>query len=126
MTARPRPSGVPTLATLRKYGLTEDDFRLMLAYQGGVCAVCGNKPNGRWNIDHEHRRGWKKLSAEMRKRHVRGILCWFCNKYYMGRSITIEKAQNVVEYLKNYQDRKPNTRTAADTAGAERQKARME
>jgi hypothetical protein len=59
----------------------------------------------RWNIDHEHRRGWKKMPPAKRAKCVRGLLCWFCNKYYMGRSITIEKVQNVVEYLKSYQER---------------------
>lgn len=98
--------GLPTLATLRKYGLTETDFLMMLAYQGGVCAVCGNKPNGRFNIDHEHVRNWKQKPAEVRRRFVRGLVCWFCNKYYLGRGVTIERAQNVVEYLKSYQERK--------------------
>lgn len=96
----------PTLATLNKYGLSEGDFFMLLAYQGGVCAICGKVPNGHWCIDHEHRKGWKKLPPGQRAACVRGILCWFCNHYYVGRGITIERAKNVVEYLQNYADRR--------------------
>jgi hypothetical protein len=103
--SKPARRHTPTLATLRKYGLTIDDFKHILEAQGGVCAICGKVPNGGWNIDHDHRKGWRKFPPEKRAKHVRGILCWFCNKYYVGRCITVEKAQNVVAYLKSYQER---------------------
>jgi hypothetical protein len=47
--------------------------------------------------------GWKKMPAEERKKYVRGLLCWFCNHYYVGRAITVEKASRVVLYLQNYE-----------------------
>ena len=93
----------PSSVTLKKYGLSENEWRQILDRQGGVCAICGKVPaKGRLCIDHEHVHGWKKKPSDERKKYVRGLLCWFCNHYYVGRCITIEKAQNVVSYLKRY------------------------
>lgn len=98
---------VPSAATLRTYGLTRQDFDLLLAAQGEGCAVCGKVPdNGRLCIDHEHVKGWKKMPAEQRKRYTRGLLCFFCNHYYVGRAITVAKAQAVLTYLQRYQARR--------------------
>lgn len=99
---------VPSKATLAKYGLTEADWRLLLEKQGGVCAVCKTEPKkGRLCIDHEHVKGWSKMPPEQRKLYVRGLLDWFCNHYYVGRCITVAKAQGVVDYLKEYDLRRP-------------------
>ena len=97
---------VPSLGTLAKYGLTEKDWREILDRQGGVCAICKKEPKkGRLCIDHEHAYGWKNMPDEERKKYVRGLLCWFCNHYYVGRCITIEKAKNVATYLEEYEKR---------------------
>lgn len=62
---------------LRKYGLTQEQFREMLQAQGGLCAIC-RQPETRLHpkthaphalaVDHCHEKG-----------HVRGLLCWRCN-----------------------------------------------
>lgn len=95
----------PRLATLAKYGLTPDDFKRILDSQGGVCAICGKVPNGRWNIDHHHVKGWVKKPPEIRKLYVRGIVCWWCNKTYLSRGITVERAARVVRYLQGFEER---------------------
>lgn len=101
MTAR-----IPQRGTLRRYGMTALDWLLVLKRQGGVCAVCRKLPaNGRLCVDHDHVKGWKKMSAADRKRHVRGLLCFWCNSRYVGRSITLEKAENVVNYLRSHAER---------------------
>jgi hypothetical protein len=97
----------PTEATLKKYGLSEVEWKAILDRQGGVCAVCRNEPKkGRLCIDHEHVKGWKKLPPEQRKLYVRGLLCWFCNHYYLSRAITVAKAYYVVDYLERYENSK--------------------
>jgi len=58
-------------------------------------------------FDHEHTKGWKQMPPEERAEYVRGLTCWFDNHSYLGRGITIEKAQNVVAYLKRYAARRP-------------------
>lgn len=93
----------PKPATLRRYGLSLEDWLAILAAQGGACAVCEKVPTtGRLCVDHEHVRGWKKMPPEQRKQYVRGLLCFFCNHYYVGRAITVQKAANVLAYLQAY------------------------
>lgn len=96
----------PSAKTLAKYGLTAKEWLAILAYQGGVCAVCKLVPkSGRLNVDHDHVRGWKKLPPEKRKIHVRGLLCYWDNKTLVGRGITVDKSKAVTAYLEGHVDR---------------------
>ena len=54
----------------RTYGLTADEVDKMLAAQGGVCAICGERPEveARMHVDHDHETG-----------AIRGVLCSRCN-----------------------------------------------
>ena len=104
----------PSPATLKKYGLTQEDWQAMLARQGGVCGVCGTVPSPGKNtgkvrlvIEHEHVRGWKRMPPEERRLYVRGLTCWWCNSAYLGRGITIAKAEGVVRFLTAYEARRP-------------------
>jgi len=97
---------IPTAGTLNKYGLTADDFRRIVNEQGGICPVCEKTPStGRWNIDHHHVKGWKKMPPEKRRLYVRGIVCWFCNRYYLSKAINVKKAENIIAYLTRYLER---------------------
>ena len=55
---------------LARYGLTPDDYEVLLATQGGRCAICLRepKPNRPLQVDHCHESG-----------NVRGLLCFRCN-----------------------------------------------
>jgi hypothetical protein len=98
----------PTPATLKKYGLTSQEWWDILHGQGDVCPICKKVPStGRFVIDHEHVRGWKDMPPDERKLYVRGITCWFCNHSYLGRGITVDKAMNTVSYLAAYAERRP-------------------
>jgi recombination endonuclease VII len=90
----------PLPATLEKYGLTLESWRQLAERQGSVCAICRRLPSsGRLNVDHIHVRGFKKMPAGKKALYVRGLLCFFCNKLYCGRGITIEKSKAVTAYL---------------------------
>ena len=52
-----------------RYGITVDDYDRLLGEQGGKCAVCGDTPEHRLHVDHDHDTG-----------RVRGLLCTWCNK----------------------------------------------
>ncbi|MDT0381443.1 endonuclease VII domain-containing protein [Streptomyces sp. DSM 42041] len=52
-----------------RYGITIQDYDRMFAEQDGKCAACGDTPQHRLHVDHDHDTG-----------AVRGLLCAFCNK----------------------------------------------
>jgi hypothetical protein len=54
----------------RTHGLSADAVDEMLAAQGGVCAICKERPEveARMHVDHDHRSG-----------AIRGVLCSRCN-----------------------------------------------
>ena len=51
----------------RPYGITEEHYDRMLAEQGGLCAICRDRPAE--HVDHDHKTG-----------RVRGLLCFNCNQ----------------------------------------------
>ncbi len=50
----------------RRYALTEAEVAAMIAEQGGMCAICEERPAE--HVDHDHETG-----------EVRGVLCFTCN-----------------------------------------------
>lgn len=101
---------MPSNATLKKYGLGYIEFARIWNRQGGVCAICEKLPkSGRLCIDHEHIRNWKKLSPEKRKATVRGLICFQCNRFIVGRWGTLPKLRNAVKYLEAYEARRKST-----------------
>jgi hypothetical protein len=82
----------------REFGLTHEEFLVLLDAQGGVCAICGNDNDGprQLSIDHDHVTG-----------QVRGLLCDRCNPmlgYARDNTAVLEAA---IEYLKGNQVFKP-------------------
>ena len=72
-----------------QFGLTPAEYDQVLAYQGGVCALCGRPPvNQRLGTDHDHKTG-----------ETRGFVCWGCNKALAYLHDSSELARKVVEYL---------------------------
>lgn len=99
---------VPQDATLRKYGLDRTDWLGLLEDQGWVCGVCGRFPTtGKFVTDHEHVRGWKAMSDEDRARYVRGLTCWYDNRYLLAGKVTPETARQVLAYVERYEERRP-------------------
>lgn len=84
-------------ATLKRHGITEDDYEIKLNSQNGCCAICGGEPGGRWgtfHVDHDHITG-----------KVRGLLCDSCNlgigKFYDNPALMRKAA----EYLDLYDEK---------------------
>ena len=104
----------PTAPTLKRYGLTEDDWDWLVAEQLGACGLCGNiPPSGRLYIDHEHVYGFKKLPPEERRKHVRGGVCFVCNTRRIARN-DARTARALVEYF----ERRLRTKLDGDQRGA--------
>lgn len=102
------PLITPTPATLKKYGLSLEEWQAMADAQEHKCFVCQREPTkGRLHIDHDHVFMWRYMPPDERKLFVRGLLCFICNKHHLGRSMTVEKAAKIIEYLQAYLARKP-------------------
>lgn len=64
----------------RRYGITTEEYEIILASQGGACWICGKLPKKRrLHIDHEHMKKDKKRKPEEVRAKIRGLLCWKCN-----------------------------------------------
>ena len=102
--AEARGIKVPTQRTLDIYGLSANDWIRLLKAQGWACAIC-EKEQATWNTDHDHVPGWKRMKPADRKRHVRGVLCWFCNHKVVRDTRSSHTAQRVADYLRAHEER---------------------
>ncbi len=86
-----------------KFGLTLDQYELILEQQGGGCAICGRTPEEEKRslaVDHDHSSG-----------EIFGILCWFCNHKFIGKNRNPELYLRAAQYLRQGQGlfvREPN------------------
>lgn len=106
----PRPSKPklmpPTRKTLVRYRLSEGDWWMIVRRQDGQCPICSEPLAGRkLAIDHAHVRRFKKMKPDERRRHVRGVLHSFCNRYVRGW-LTLTRARAILLYLEAHEDRK--------------------
>lgn len=79
------------MSNYKRYGLTADEYQMMLNKSGNTCYICGRPPKTRsLNIDHNHKTGL-----------VRGLLCLYCNRYLIGRVTNPDVFLKAAEYLTN-------------------------
>ena len=96
----------PKSQSLKRYGLTQEDWVKIAERQGNVCPICGRLPeNKRLVTDHVHVKGFKHMPIKNKPMYVRGVCCLRCNLMYLPVGITVEKAKNVVSYLEAYEKR---------------------
>ena len=73
-----------------RFGITEQQFEVMVRLQGGGCAICGKAPKSRrLAVEHDHVTG-----------RVRGAVCHFCNRYRIANN-NVTTARRVLEYLES-------------------------
>jgi hypothetical protein len=81
----------------KKYSLTEATYFLMVKFNKGACWICDKqpKPGKALNVDHDHK-----------TKQVRGLLCWFCNRYMVGRRRKEHASlfDKTATYLRNEKD----------------------
>ena len=82
------------------YGINVSQWNRLFTLQGGICPIClkplrkpGNKDGKRAAcVDHDHG------TTRGIKHRVRGLLCYFCNKYRVSNN-TPDTAERMVAYL---------------------------
>jgi len=100
---------LPTPQTLKKYGLSEQEWIKLYNKFGGRCHVCLRKPinaTRALHVDHEHVKGWKDMPPNERKKYIRGLSCYTCNRFRLTRGTNIKNAKNMYAYLKRYENSK--------------------
>jgi hypothetical protein len=70
-----------------RYGITEEHFDRMAERQGGLCAVCRERPGT--HVDHDHETA-----------QVRGLLCYPCNAAVGNLSDLPGRAERIARYLR--------------------------
>lgn len=82
-------------ATLKRYGLTPQEYDDLFASQGFACAMCGaTKSGGKspvFPVDHCHTSG-----------EVRAILCNMCNLLLGHANDDVGVLKNAIEYLERH------------------------
>lgn len=86
---------------LKRYNLTLEGYAVLLAAQGGVCAICKtSEPGGKGNfrIDHDH----ACCPERMRScgKCIRGLLCNYCNLHLAGENP--RRLRAALKYLENF------------------------
>lgn len=75
-----------------KYGITNQIYDYFMNIQKGVCAICGEPPNGKLLvIDHCHETG-----------DVRGLLCTRCNIGLGGLRDSHDMLLKALDYIRNW------------------------
>ena len=71
------------------FGIDSSKYESLLVFQGGVCAICKGKNNGKaFHVDHSHATG-----------KVRGLLCSPCNMAIGRIGENIQVLQKAMSYI---------------------------
>jgi hypothetical protein len=85
-------------ARLSNYNITPGDYEVLLAKQGGVCAICFQTNKGKQlAVDHDHACCSGEKSCG---KCIRGLLCTRCNSVLGFIEDSLEILLSMVHYLK--------------------------
>ena len=91
---------------LDTYGITSEEYDLLLQAQGGACAGCREKRSYNLSVDHDH-----QVEANLRPMYadataarmsVRGLLCRRCNKVLRDVRDNDATLDALADYLANW------------------------
>jgi len=87
---------------VNNYGITLNEYKMILAVQGGGCWICGKIPlkgQNRLAVDHLHSKGENKRNPREKRGRIRGLLCWGCNAAIGKFGDNITKLRRAADYL---------------------------
>ena len=104
MQAFKRGVTTPAPQTLKRYGMTADEWLALLEAQGWVCPICErDAADLKLVTDHEHARGWAGMADKDKKTYTRGILCSHCNHRKVHSTLSGREALRVALYILAYE-----------------------
>lgn len=81
-------------ALKQSFGITIEDYDMMMAKQSGVCAICEQEDkNFALSVDHDHATG-----------AVRGLLCSPCNRALGLLKESPKNMLSMIDYINQYKD----------------------
>ena len=84
---------------VKNFGITLDQYNVILEKQGGVCAIClkhSEKGKRSLALDHDHRNG-----------KIRGLLCRFCNQAIGQLDDDVDRLIRAIKYLQCFTPQQP-------------------
>lgn len=87
---------------MRQYGLSQEQYNVLLASQGGGCAICGKTPeeNGKaLAVDHDHSCCPGRTTCG---KCVRGLLCSADNQVLGFVNDDTARLRKAIDYLNNH------------------------
>lgn len=84
---------MPSLSKLYTRKEIDDIRAYLIAEHGDFCGICkkpGKAFKKRLSVDHNHK-----------SNKIRGLLCYRCNKFQLGRH-SIESTKQILAYLEKY------------------------
>jgi hypothetical protein len=98
---------MPSSATLKKYGLSPEQWSELIASQGYACPICHRKFDEKVRpcIDHLHVRNYRRMKPEKKRMYIRGICCNFDNRRLLSKGMTLAKARAIVQYLEKFEEK---------------------
>ena len=82
---------------IKRYGITLDVYDKMVEERGGRCDICGQVPEKRLHVDHDHKCCPGRRSCGM---CIRGLLCQRCNLAIGLLEDDIELFESAIAYIK--------------------------
>lgn len=96
-----KPLDPRTRYSLKKYGLTLEDWQAMLEAQGGRCLLCRKGGISKHlSIDHDH------TLARLGIMWVRGLICQRCNRALAAWEWDVEVLTRVIDYIQKIIDKR--------------------
>lgn len=95
--AERNPDKILSYRLKRKFGLSLDEYKLILDAQKGLCAICGKPAIGRGQdknlaVDHSHKNN-----------EIRGLLCFKCNTGLGNFNDSVKDLKKAIKYLESWQ-----------------------
>lgn len=78
----------------KTYGISLEQYNQLLKSQNNCCAICHKSPEQEGRnlaVDHDHR-----------SKEIRGLLCFKCNHYVIGRHRDPDLLERAAEYLRKH------------------------